>query len=145
MTRLAKCNQITAIVCTTFTQRLLMMNLFCRHDDPTGKTQLTERMLCSIFITDPFPCSTVSLLGSFIPSILLIVMIYCALMLRAISPIGQIWTARVSTRLLWTLRHIYHHPSKKPPQISPQWLLPSFIFAILTISHLWTVILWILL
>ena len=73
MTQLAQRDQITTIVLATFTQRLLMMYLFSRHDNSTGKTQLTEGMLRSIFVTDPLPCTTISFLRGFISAILLII------------------------------------------------------------------------
>ena len=48
VTRLAQRDQIAPIVSATFTQRLLMMDLLCFHDDPTLKAQLIERMLRSV-------------------------------------------------------------------------------------------------
>ena len=59
VTRLAQRDQVTAIVCTTFTQRQLVMDFFSRHDNSTFKTQLTERMLRSVLVTDSLPCTTV--------------------------------------------------------------------------------------
>mgnify|MGYP006980037198 CR=1 FL=1 len=60
MTRLAQRNQITPIMCATFTQRFLVMNLFHRNCKSTFKTQLTEWMLQSILITYPLPCTAIT-------------------------------------------------------------------------------------
>ena len=81
MTRLAQRDQVTAIVRATFTQRQLVVDLFRRHDNPTLKTQLTEGMLRSILVTDPLPCTTVSLLRRLISAVLLIVTVAQLLML----------------------------------------------------------------
>ena len=75
MTRLAQRDQVTSIMCATFTQRQLMVDLFSRHDNSTFKTHLTEGMLRSILVTDPLPCTTVSLLRRLISAVLLIITI----------------------------------------------------------------------
>ena len=88
MTRLAQRDQITTIVRATFTQRLLMVYLFSRHDDSTIKTQLTEWMLRSVLVTDPLLCTTVSFLRGFIPAILLIITVDLLLMLWAVASVS---------------------------------------------------------
>jgi len=87
VTRLAQRDQIVTIVCATFTQRFLMMNFLCFHDDPMLKTQLTEWMLGCVLISDPLPCSAISLLCSGITPILFIITIDLLLMLRAVPSI----------------------------------------------------------
>ena len=52
-----------------------MVDLFSRHDNSTFKTQLSEGMLRSVLVTDPLPCTTVSLLRRFIPAVLFILSI----------------------------------------------------------------------
>ena len=76
MTRLTQRNQITPIMCATFTQRLLVVNLFHRNCKSTFKTQLTERMLRSILITYPLPCTTITAFGLLISNEFLIVTVY---------------------------------------------------------------------
>jgi len=88
VTRLAQRNQIAPIVRATFTQRLLVVNLFRLHDNSTFKTRLTKWMLRCVLITDPLPCSAVSLLRSFIPAVLFIIAVDLLLMLRAVSSIS---------------------------------------------------------
>ncbi len=88
VTRLAQRGQIAPIVCASFTQRFLMMDLFGLHDDPTFKTQLTEGMLGCILISDPLPCTTISSLRGFVSSVLLIITVDFLLMLLAVSSIS---------------------------------------------------------
>ena len=99
VTRLAQRDQIAPIMRATFTQRLLMVYLFSRHDNSTFKTKLAEGMLRSILVTDPLPCTTISFLRSFIPAVLLIITVDLLLMLRTVTTICKVRTARISTRL----------------------------------------------
>ncbi len=66
VTRLAQRDQIASIVSATFTQRLLVVNLFSLHNDSTLKTQFTEGMFRGVLISDPLPCTTISSLRGFI-------------------------------------------------------------------------------
>ena len=140
MTRLTQRDQIVPIVSATFTQRPLMMNLFCRHDDSTIKTQLTKGMLRSILVTDPLPCTTISFLRSFISAVLFIVTVDLLLMLRAEPSISKIRTARITARSFRFLWHCITTHDKGPEGFSPSGPLAFFIFAILTISHRRTII-----
>ena len=72
VTRLAQRDQIAPVVCATFTQRKLVMNLLGRNQYPTGITLLTERMLRSILVTDPLPGSAIPTFGILISAILLV-------------------------------------------------------------------------
>ena len=65
MTRLTQRNQITPIMCAAFTQRKLVVNLLHWNQNSSLVALLTERMLCSILITNPFPCTTISSLRHF--------------------------------------------------------------------------------
>ena len=62
VTRLAQRNKITPIVSATFTQRLLVVNLFSLHDNSSLKTQFTEGMFRGVLISDPLPCTAISAL-----------------------------------------------------------------------------------
>ena len=72
VTRLAQRDQIAPVVCATFTQRQLMMNLLGRNQYSTGITLLTEGMLRSILVTNSLPCSAISALGILISAVLLV-------------------------------------------------------------------------
>ena len=72
VTRLAQCDQIAPVMCATFTQRQLMMNLLGRNQYSTGITLLTEGMLRSILVTDPLPGSAIAALGILISAVLFI-------------------------------------------------------------------------
>ena len=127
VTRLAQRDQIAPIMRATFTQRLLMVYLFSRHDNPTLKTQFTEGMLHSIFVTDPLPRTTVSLLRRLIPAILLIITVHLLLMLRTVTTVFKVRTARICA---WSFRspwHNHHLQYKSPARIAPSGLR-SFYF-----------------
>ena len=85
-----------------------MVDLFSRHDNSSLKTQLTEGMLRSILVTDPLPCTTVSFLRCFIPAVLLIITVDLLLMLRTVTTICKVRTARITARSFWLLRNDNH-------------------------------------
>lgn len=85
-----------------------MVDLFSRHDNSTFKTQLTERMLRSILVTDSLPCTAISPLGFLIPAVLFIVTVDLLLMLRTVSSICKIRTARITARSFWFHWHKNH-------------------------------------
>ena len=124
----------------TFTQRLLMVYLFSRHDNSTFKTHLTEGMLHSILVTDPLPCTAISSLCVLITPVFFIVTIDLLLMLRTIPPICKIRTARITARSFWFLWHKYHLQYKSRCRYFPLAALSSFAFAILTLSQRLTVL-----
>ena len=115
VTRLTQRDQIAPIMCATFTQRKLMMNLFRRYDDPAFIAEFTERMLRSILIADPLPGTAISSLCVLIPSILLISTVDFLLMLRTVTSVCQVRTSGISARLLWfTWQFTHPQTSKKP-------------------------------
>ena len=123
VTRLTQRDQITPIVCATFTQWLLMMDLFSLHDYPSFKTQLTEGMLCSILVTDPLPSSAVPFLCKFVTLVLFIVTVDLLLMLRTVAPIRQIRTAGItarSFRFTWHMITPLSGQKKSPTGSLPQ-------------------------
>ena len=125
VTRLAQRDQIAPIVRATFTQRLLMMDLFRRYYHSTLEAQLTERMLRSILVTDPFPRSPVTPLCPGITPILFILTVHLCLVFRAIPPIRQVGTARISARLLRFPRHLSTFlPIEKAATVFPPQRLP---------------------
>lgn len=117
------------------------MDLFSRHDNSTFKTQLTEGMLRSILVTDPLPCTTVSLLRRLISAVLLIVAVAQLLMLFTEPFVCQL---RASGIRAWMLRFPWHHstffPIEKAATVfCSATALSSFAFASLTLSHRLTV------
>ena len=72
VTRLAQRDQIAPIMCATFTQRQLMMNLLGRNQYSMKITLLTEGMLRSILVTDPLPGSAIPAFGILISAVLFI-------------------------------------------------------------------------
>ena len=137
VTRLAQRDQIVPIVCATFTQRFLVVNLFRLHDNSTIKTQLTEWMLGCILISYPFPCTSISTLGLLVPAILLIITVDLLLMLRAVSPICQIRTAGIAARSFRFPWHIIISIHSKSPEGSfPQGLASFFILHYRHYNHI---------
>ena len=132
MTRLAQRNQITPIMCATFTQRLLVMNLFHRNCKSTFKTQFTERMLRSILITYSLPCTTITtfgLLGTATPPCI-------ARALKNFFPKALLYLRdKLSSGCrACTSRHL-------KANVHPRKLSSLDAFRIITISYLWTLIL----
>ena len=84
MTRLAQRNQITPIMCATFTQRKLVVDLFYRNQKSTLITLLTEWMLCSVLVTDSFPRTSITAFGLLISAEFLIVTVYFPCMLLTV-------------------------------------------------------------
>ena len=116
VTGFAQGYQITPIMRASLTQRNLVVHFLGLHDNSTLETQFTKGMLLHILITDTFPRTSISFLGSLVSSILLIITVHLALMLRAISAVSQIRTARISTGFLWSSRHL-NLSKKEPPPI----------------------------
>ncbi len=118
-----------------------MVYLFSRHDNSTFKTQLTEGMFRSILVTDPLPCTTISLLRRLISAVLLIVTVAQLLMLFTKPFVCQL---RASGIRAWMLRFPWHHSTFFPIEKAATVLcsataLSSFAFASLTLSHRLTV------
>ena len=118
-----------------------MVDLFSRHDNSSLKTQLTEGMLRSIFVSDPLPCTTVSLLRRLISAVLLIITVAQLLMLFTEPLVCQLRTSGIRA---WMLRFPWHRstffPIEKAATVScSATALSSFAFASLTLSHRLTV------
>ena len=119
-----------------------MVDLFRQYDNSTFKTQLTEGMLRSILVTDPLPCTTISLLRRFISAVLLIIAVAQLLMLFTEPFVCQL---RASGIRAWVLRFPWHHstffPIEKAATVfCSATALSSFAFASLTLSHRLTVV-----
>lgn len=75
VTRSTQRNQIASLVCSTFSQRLDVMDLLHGNQFSFLVAPLTEGMLRSVAVTNPFPCSAVTLLCarvSAVPFVLLV-------------------------------------------------------------------------
>lgn len=59
--------------------------------------------LCSILVTDPLPCTTISSLCFLISAVLLIVTFNLLLMFRTVQPICKIRTAQITARSAFAL------------------------------------------
>lgn len=127
VTRLAQRDQVTTIVRATFTQRQFVVDYFSRHENSTLKTHLTERMLRSLFVTDPLPCTTVSLLRRFISAILLVITITQLLMLFTEPLVCQLRASRIRA---WMLRVPWHHSTFFPTEKA------ATVFCSVTALHL---------
>lgn len=63
MTAFTKSDQVGFIMCAAFGKGELVMYLLGRNVEPALKTHLTQGVLREITITDPLPCSSVTVLG----------------------------------------------------------------------------------
>ena len=88
VTRFTERDQIRSVVGSTITKRNLVMDLFCFHEDPAGKTLFTYWMLQCVLVSDPLPCSSVFLLYLFVPAVLLVVTVDLGLVPWAVSVLG---------------------------------------------------------
>jgi hypothetical protein len=130
-------------MCAAFTQWKLVMDFLHQNQRSTLVTQFTERMLCSILVTDSFPGSAVSFLCRPFTAILLIIMIHQSLMLRTIPSVCKIRAATIITRMFWFLRQCTS-PLFLCKRALKDFSLKApyhFAFRIITISYLWTLIL----
>ena len=108
MTRSTQRNQIASVVCSSFSQRLDVMDLLHRNQFSFLVAPLTEGMLRSIAVTNPFPCSAVTFLCvrvSAVPFILLVDEFFVFLMLFTVTTVGKLRAPGVSTGMLWLSWH----------------------------------------
>lgn len=112
MARLAQCDQIAPVMCTTFTQRKFMVDLLSFYEYSTIITLLTKRMLCSILVTDPLPCTAIPAFGILIPAVLFIITVCFLPVLLTISPVCQFRTSGVSTGFLGLTWQSFSPPDK---------------------------------
>ena len=116
-----------------------MMNFFCLNKNTFRKAQFTERMLTYILVSDSFPGSAVSSLGSRVSAILFIAFVFFLFMLLTESSLCQIRTARVGARTLRTSWHFFltscFGHKKSPQRIAPLKAGIILLFADYTISH----------
>jgi len=81
MTLFAQRNQIASVMRSALGQRFLVMHLFGLHKDTLGITQLAERILSYMAVTDSLPRPSVSTAYSRITVILLVAFVLLLLML----------------------------------------------------------------
>ena len=86
----------------------------------------TERMRMKEPGTDLAPLVAIAFLAFLVPAVLLIGFVHHVLMLRTVTAIGQLRTAWVLARLLWTSWHTIHlhfRHAKSPRGIAPRGLV----------------------
>ena len=108
MTRSTQRNQIASLVCSTFSQRLDVMNLFHHNHAAFLEALLTVWMLLCIRCSDPVPCSSVTPACGRVTPILLVLLVGQLLMLGTIPFLGQFFAPRVTTGMLGLSRHRQH-------------------------------------
>ena len=117
MTGLTQRNQVVSCVCSSFSQRNLVMNLFNRNDDTFGEALLAEGMCLHIGITDSFPRSAVSTAYSRITAILLVVSVVLFLMLFTEPLFCQLRTAGVMAWVFWFSGQSQHLLQLEPKHV----------------------------
>ena len=108
VTTLAKGDQIVSVMCSTFSQRLLVMHLFNWYNHTLLKTNFTKRMCLNVAVSNALPHSSIPTAYSRIPVVLLVPGVLLLLMLLAEPFVRKFRTAWESTRLL---RFSWHCPS----------------------------------
>ena len=139
MTRLAQRNKIALIMCATFTQRYLMMYFLGLHKHTALITNLTERMLWHILVTDSFPRPSISLLCSRCSLVLFISAVHLFGMFLTIPSIRKVRTTGETAWSLWSSRHSLHLDSlhrKSPTGISSHRARLSYTFDNIILTHI---------
>ena len=115
MTRSTQRNQIASVVCSSFSQRLDVMDLLHRNQLSFLVAPLTEGMLRSIAVTNPFPCSAVTFLCVRVSAVSFVLLVDEFFVFLTVTPVGQFLTARVSTGMLglsWHRQHLLQGSKK---------------------------------
>ena len=108
MTATTEANQILRIVRTTFCQRLNVMYLFNRNVDPVVKALFAERVRLCVLFADTLPLRSVASLSFGLSVVAFVSLVFCSLVLLAVSAFSKAGAAGVST---WFLRFSGHRKS----------------------------------
>jgi len=103
---LTKSHEVAPFIASAFGEREDVVNLFSWSDLSLFLTLLAERMRLDVAVTDTLPSTTISLIGSRVTFILVVMFVHCFLMLGAVLlTFSKPTAAGVST---WTLRFVWH-------------------------------------
>ena len=105
MTATTEANQILRIVRTTFCQRLDVMYLFNRNVDPIVKALFAERVRLCVLFADTLPLRSVASLSFGLSVVAFVSLVFCSLVLLAVSAFSKAGAAGVSTRFFWFSGH----------------------------------------
>ena len=105
MARTAKRHEVAALMCATPTDGDDVMNLIHQSDAAFPVAHLTERMLRSIPISDPFPGTAVLPVHIGRPCIFVVLVVYCFSVLFAVLPVCEPGASRVGTGAFRLFRH----------------------------------------
>lgn len=108
MARSTQRDQIASLMRSSFSQRLNMMNLLHRNQLSFLVALLTEWMLRSIAVTNPLPCSAVTLLRVRVSAVAFILLVDEFFVFLTVTPIGQLFAPRVTTGMLGLSRQLEH-------------------------------------
>jgi hypothetical protein len=92
-------------MCAAFSKRELVVDLFGGNVEPAFKTQLTQRVLGDIAVSDTLPCASVPALGLRAAVIFFVACVFLFLMHRTIPSISQVGTAGKGA---WSLGFPWH-------------------------------------
>ena len=95
-------------MCPTFCQRNDVVDFLDRNKNASLEALFTERVLLHVTSTDPCPRSSVPTAYRSVASVLLVGLCVFLRVLRAepLAWLHKLWASRVSTRMLWFVRHL---------------------------------------
>jgi hypothetical protein len=116
-------HEIVLLIAAAFGERKDVVYLFGRSELTLFLTLFTERMRLDVAVTDTLPSTTVSLVGSRVTFVLIVMFVHCLFMLGTVLPaFSKPTAAGVSTRTLWFVRHRFTSLSghkKSPCRVDP--------------------------
>jgi hypothetical protein len=137
VTGFTESHEIALLVAATLGERKNVVYLFGRGKLILLLTFLTERMRLDVAVTDAFPCTAVSLVGSRVTFVLIVMFVHCLFMLGTVLPaFSKPTAAGVSTRTFWFVWHGFTSfgAKQKPPGIFPRWLVPLSYLPIIILT-----------
>ena len=129
VTRTTKRDKVVSRVSSAIRQRHTVVNLFGGRIQTSLQTRFTQRMFLDVPVADSLPRAAISLSGFRVASIVVVLVIICPFMRRAVklTVLGEIGAARLTARPPWFLGHQLSSVSgqKEKPSISRR---PIFLF-----------------
>ena len=119
----AEGNKIISVVCAAVSKRQLVMHLFGWLVDAVLQALLAHGVFTDMAVTNSFPRSAVSFLGFRVTAVVVVLVVGCLFMRRAVklTVLGKVRTARHTARPLWFCWHGFASLGHKK---SPTGLLP---------------------
>ena len=115
MTLLTKRHEVCNIIRSALRQRNNVVNLLSRGQIAVSFTNLTQRVLCYVSVTYPFPRYAISFLHLRGTVIFLIAFILLPLVFLAEPSVCKVRTAGIGTRAFWFVWHNNHPFAQKKP------------------------------